>query len=113
MNRFYGNVGYVEYNEVEPGMFVEKIVERPYYGDVNRIVSHWQGTENLTDDVKLNNEISIVADPYALDHFNNIRYVVFNNSKWKVSAITVNFPRIALNIGGLYHEQENNTTSNP
>ena len=109
MPKYYGNVGYVEFVEESPGMFVEHIVERPYYVDVNRNISIWEPTENLTDDVKLNNEISIVADPYALDHYANIRYVTFNNSKWKVSAITVNFPRIVLNIGGLYHEQEGPT----
>lgn len=106
MPKYYGKVGYVEHVETEPGIWIEHIVERDYFGDVNRNISRWEGAEKLTDDVKLNNEVSIVADPYALENYYNIRYVTFNNSKWKVSAITVNPPRIVLNMGGLYHEQK-------
>lgn len=113
MAKYYGNVGYVEYVETSPGICIEKIVERPYYGDLIRDISRWESTENLTDDVKLNNEVSIVADPYALDNYFNIRYITLNNSKWKVTAITVNFPRIVLNMGGLYHEQKAPTTTSP
>lgn len=110
MSKYYGNVGYVEHIEAKPGMWIEQIIERPYFGDVDRDISHWQPTENLADDVKLNNQISIVADPYALDNYYNIRYVTFNNSKWKVSAVTLAYPRIVLNMGGLYHEQTTATS---
>lgn len=107
MAKYFGKVGYAVQVPKEEGsdIYVEQIVERDYYGDVERDISHWQGSEYVNDDVKLNCQISIVADSYALANAYNIRYVTYLNSKWKVSAIEVRRPRLVLNIGSVYHEQ--------
>lgn len=103
--KYYGNLGFVEYFEKEPGVYIETIKEYAYYGDSVRVISHWQGAEKVTEDVKLNNQISVVLDPYALENYANLRYVTFQNSKWKVSAVEVQYPRLVISFGGLYHEQ--------
>ena len=107
MPKFYGAVGYAKTVETSPGVSVEQITERNYYGDVIRNTRRLQGADKVNDDINISNEISIVADPYANDHFYAIRYVVFQGAKWKVSNVDVQYPRLILSLGGLYNAQEN------
>lgn len=107
MSKFYGAVGYAETVETSPGVWEEQITERNYYGDVIRNTRRLQGADKVNDDINISNEISIVADPYANDHFYAIRYVVFQGAKWKVSNVDVQYPRLILSLGGLYNVQEN------
>ena len=107
--RFYGNVGYVDTVETKPGVWEEVYTERPYYGDMNRMIGKWQSSDKLTDDKRLNNEISIVADEYAFKHFSAIHYVVIEGVKWKVDTITVLHPRLILEVGGVFNEREQTT----
>lgn len=107
MPKFYGAVGYVKTVETSPGVSVEQITERNYYGDVIRNTRRLQSADKVNDDINISNEISIVADPYANDHFYAIRYVVFQGAKWKVSNVDVQYPRLILSLGGLYNVQEN------
>lgn len=107
MSKFYGAVGYAETVETSPGVWEEQITERNYYGDVIRNTRRLQSADKVNDDINISNEISIVADPYANDHFYAIRYVVFQGAKWKVSNVDVQYPRLILSLGGLYNVQEN------
>jgi hypothetical protein len=110
MARFYGNVGFADGSkEISPGVFVENIVDRPYYGDVNRNARRIKDGLDINDDIVLTNEISIVADPYALQNFHAIRYVEWMNSKWKVTSVTVQQPRLVLTMGEIYNEQSTQT----
>ena len=107
MPKFYGAVGYAKTVETSPGVSVEQITERNYYGDVIRNTRRLQSADKINDDINVSNEISIVADPYANDHFYAIRYVVFQGAKWKVLNVDVQYPRLILSLGGLYNVQEN------
>ena len=104
MARFYGTVGYSETKETEPGIWEELITERKYSGDVLKISKKWQAGESLNDDLVINNEISILADPFAFNNFHNIRYVEWMGAKWKVSKMEIQRPRITLSLGGVYNE---------
>ena len=96
-------VGFAEIKTNELGVSVETVTPRAYYGDVTRNIRRLQTTENLNDDVQINNEFSIVADPYANENFHAIRYVEYMGTKWKVSAVEVRYPRLILNAGGVYN----------
>ena len=37
MPKFYGKIGYLMTVETEPGIWTERLVERPYYGDLTRL----------------------------------------------------------------------------
>lgn len=107
MAKFYGNIGYFSTIE-EPensGIWVEKIVERQYYGDFVRIARNLQSENKVNGDININQSISIVADEYAFENFANIKYVEFGGNKWKVSYVEVNHPRLTLTVGGLYNDQ--------
>lgn len=102
--RFYGKVGYVTTVETRPGVWMpDQVVERPYYGEILRYTRRWQGAEKANDNLNISNQISILADPYAYEHFSEIRYVYWKNTKWKVPDIEVSYPRLILTIGEVYN----------
>lgn len=103
MAKFYGKVGYGISKETAPGVWVDEIVERPYYGELVRNTRKMQMSDKVIDDINIANEISILADPFARDNFQYMRYVEFIGVKWKVTTIDVQFPRLILSIGGLYN----------
>ena len=105
MSKFYGVIGYAESVESSPGVWGERITERPYFGDVLRNYRRLEGSSEINDDINVSNEISIVADPYAYDNYVNMRYVILHGVKWKVSSVDASsYPRLNLSIGGEYHD---------
>ena len=104
MAKWYGVIGYADHVETSPGVWEEKIVERAYSGDINRMSRRLESSGNLNDDINISNEISIVADPFANDNFHKMLYVEFMGAKWKVSHVEVQRPRLNLTVGGLYNE---------
>jgi hypothetical protein len=103
MAKFYGTVGYVVTEEVKPGVFKESVVERQYYGDLIRNVGLRQTSDKVNDDINISNEISIVADPYANQNFHAMRYAEFMGTKWKITRVEVQYPRLVLTTGGVYN----------
>ena len=108
MAKFYDVVGYGVTEEREDGVWAESIVERKYYGDVLRVARRYERGEQLNDNLNVNNQISIVADAYAYDHFFAIRYVRWMGALWKVTDVEVQRPRLILSIGGVYNGKEQN-----
>lgn len=102
MAKWYGVIGYADFVEVAPGVRPETIIERDYYGDVIRNTRVLQNSGDINDNVNINNQISVVADPYATDHINDMRYVEYLGNKWKVTNADVQYPRLILSLGGLY-----------
>ena len=103
MAKFYDVVGYAETTETRPGVWEERITERPYFGDVIRNTRRLEAGESVNDNVVINNSISIVADPYACNHFLAFRYVQWMGALWKVANAEVQSPRLLLTIGGVYN----------
>ena len=104
MAKFYGVVGYTETIETRPGVWEPKVTERSYYGDVLKNTRRLQSGESTNDNIVISNNISIVADAYALQNFYNISYIEWMGAKWKVSEVdALNMPRLILTLGGLYN----------
>ena len=103
MARFHGNVGFVKFKEVTPGVDIEDPVEREYFGDVTRISKRWESAQQVNPNLTVNNQISIVADQYARDNLFAIRYVSWMGANWQVTTAEVSYPRINLTIGGVYN----------
>ena len=102
MAKFYGVIGYAETVETAPGVWEEQITEREYFGDLNRNTRRIQSADQLNDDLNVTNEISIVADPFASNHFHSMRYAELYGAKWKITNVEVQFPRLVLTLGGVY-----------
>ena len=103
MAKYYGKIGFAESVESAPGVHVEKIVERNYYGELVRNSRRLQSENQLHDNINISNEISIVADPYADKNFHMMRYIEFMGTKWKINNVEVQPPRLILTAGGVWN----------
>jgi hypothetical protein len=111
MAKFYGVIGYIDTVEVEPGVWEEAVIERPYYGDLIRNTSKFQPSGGVNDDINISNNISIIADPYANENFQKMRYAEFMGAKWKITNVEIQYPRIILTVGGVYNGQQATTAN--
>lgn len=109
MARFYGVVGFAEPVETAPGVWEHKIIEREYFGDLTRNTRRLQSAGQLNDNINVENNISIVADPYANEHFHSMRYVKFMGAAWKITNVEVQRPRLILTTGGVYNGKQAGT----
>lgn len=103
MAKFYGAVGYAQTVETSPGVWQPVITERDYFGDIVRNMRRYEASGQVNDDLNIANEISIVADPFACQNFQCMRYVEFMGAKWKILSAEIQHPRIILTIGGVYN----------
>lgn len=104
--KYYGLIGYAQFVETAPGVREEQITERTYCGDVIRRSSRTQNGNGLNDNLDVSNVMSIVADPYALEHLGYMRYITWMNSKWKITSVEYVYPRLNVTIGGVYNGAE-------
>lgn len=103
MAKFFGKVGFVHYEE-KPGSIHEEVAEEhDYYGDTLRLLNRYQSADKLNDDFTVSEEISIIADAFAINNFQSIRYVNYLGANWKVNSARVERPRIIMEIGGVYN----------
>ena len=107
--KFYDKVGFAVTEELDPdehpGMWVDDIKEFYYVGElVRNLDSRWISTQQVNDDLRINNKISILADPFAERNFHAIKYIWFKGVRWKVISVEVNRPRLILTTGGEYHD---------
>lgn len=108
MAKFHGLIGFVNYEETAPDVFKEVAIERPYSGDILRKnVRFVVSQQSINDNLVINNQISIIADPYINSHFPSIRYVVWKGAKWKVTSVDdSNPPKLILTLGDVYNGQQ-------
>lgn len=103
MAKFCGLIGYQVTVEIEPGIYEEQYVVNQYYGDIIRNTRRLQDNSKVNPDVTISNQFSIVADPFANQHFHEMRYIECMGVKWKITEVEVQYPRLILTVGGLYN----------
>lgn len=103
MAKYHGKIGFVAFVETSPGVDVERPVEREYYGDILRNSKRWESGQQVNPNLTINNQISIVADPYARDNLFAIRYASWMGTLWEITSVDVQYPRMILSIGGVYN----------
>lgn len=113
MTRFFGNVGYGETVDQGDGVHELVITERSYQGDVIRPSRRYAQDQKVNSDLSVGNAISIVADGYANDHFFAIRYVVWRGTRWEVTTVDVESPRLILRLGGVFNGPAPTVPSGP
>lgn len=108
MSRFYGKLGYVtDTVETKPGVWVKgDIVESNVVGDILRNGRILETSNVVNPNINLNVKISFIADVYASNNYQSIKYVKFRDSeiKWEVKSVdNINYPRLVLTLGGVYN----------
>lgn len=111
MAKFYGAIGYALLIESKPGVWIDKVIEKNYRGDVVLDQRRWQSADKVNDDLSLDNSISIIADEYAHNNVGNMKYIVWNNTPWEIQSFSINRPRIVIQIGGIYNGERPDSTS--
>lgn len=102
MSRFSGKLGFVMTNETEEGVWLEKIVELPVKGTIRSLYVRNDNSTSVNTNLRLTNEISILMDTKIETYLETLKYIVWKGSKWEVQSIGVNYPRLTINLGGLY-----------
>lgn len=108
MAKYNGKVGFAETVETPPdsGIFKEIIKDKgPYHGDILDSTGRMVLADNINVDIKVTNRVSIIADPYARMNFHSIRYAYYMGSKWRVSSVQLSYPRLILNLGDVYNDE--------
>lgn len=103
MAKFHGVIGYAIQSETAPGVWTDTITEKFYRGDVILNQQRWQPSEKVNDNFNIDNRLSIIADEFMFKHIGFIKYIVWHNTKWKIQSLSINRPRITLEIGGIYN----------
>jgi hypothetical protein len=105
MTRFSGLVGYnLGTQEVRPGVWENVIEEKLYLGEVKTPARQAsEETDRLHKSISVSASIEIVADEFALNNFEAIKYVHWMGRKWDVETLEVRHPRLVLRLGGIYN----------
>lgn len=107
MAKWFGTIGFADTVEIRPGVWEEQITEAKYYGDVIKNSRILQTGDQVNDNINIANQFSIVADPFAKNHFHKMRYIEYMGAKWKISTVEDQRPRLILTIGGLWNGEQN------
>lgn len=107
MSKYYGAIGFSEFVEKSPGVFIPQITEKNYRGDVTRNTFKYHApTDQVNDNVNISNDFSIIADQYAFSNLSRIKYVTYMGAKWKINNVEVKFPRLILHVSDIYNGEE-------
>ena len=104
MSKFCGRIGYEVQKETSPGVWTPCTITKIYYGDVTKQTRRLDSGPKVNDDININNQFSIVADPFAVGHMHEMKWIEWYGSKWKINDVTVEYPRLILTIGGVYND---------
>lgn len=102
MSKFSGKLGFVTTVETEEGVYIEDRKEVPAKGFLRRITNRYNNSDSVNTNLRLSNEVSVLATPWMNHHLMDLRYVVWKGSKWEVQSVSIDPPRVTITLGGLY-----------
>lgn len=106
MSKYFGKIGYGVSEETRPGVYVQRIVEKDYYGDIVRNTRRLENGGKVNDDLNINMTLSIVADPFAYQNFHQLKYAEYMGAKWKATSVEPQYPRLIITLGGVYNGED-------
>lgn len=104
MPKCSGIIGYALSQEITPGVWVDSIVEKKYFGELVRDNRRIVDKNQINDAISINNNISVVTNKFMLENLSFMKYMSFMKSKWKISNVEVKPPRLIITLGDMYNE---------
>lgn len=90
--------------QTSPGIWEEvEDQNHIYQGDVLTDTRRWQSGDKVNSDFSVTNRVSILADPFAFDNLDAMKWIEFMGSKWAISSVEVSYPRLVISLGGVYN----------
>lgn len=105
MAKCSGKIGFALTVETSPGVFEERIVEKPYKGNITQLNAHVEDENSINSNFRINNNISVVANKYFLENLGHMRYVTYKGLPFKITSFQVIPPRLIFSLGSVYNEQ--------
>ena len=107
MTREKVDVGFQHFRETAHSVYRDDQVVRSYPAFVNRVmVRPVVQDDSSVEDVQLSNQVSFLTDWYRTKYIDNIRFVTWRGNRFRVRAVTWQYPRIVLEIGAPYPNDE-------
>lgn len=105
MARFCGNIGFVITAEsaTQPGVWVPTTTVRKYYGEILRNNRRWESDNKVNGDVAISNTFSVLIDDFLRSQFQYAKYIEYMGTKWEISSVEIDYPRMKIETGGLYN----------
>lgn len=115
MSKFGGKVGFsiekeiTELNddgvEIKTGRIEPDIVEKEVYGEILKFSYGVKNNQypSTNDDLTLSNKFSILGDPFFFENFHLMTYLEWMGTKWKISNVEIQYPRLILSVGEVYN----------
>ena len=88
--------------ETEEGVWLEDFVEISAKGTIRSLYVRNDNNSSVNANLRLTNEVSILLNSKIQTYLETLKYVVWKGSKWEVQSIGVAYPRLTINLGGLY-----------
>lgn len=95
-------IGFAIQKETRPGIWEDAIERRPYKGEILHSGRRWDASENINDNVTLTNRFSVVSDAYLYSHIPAMRYLEYLGTKFKITSVEIDRPRVTISVGGVY-----------
>lgn len=104
MAKWHGKIGYSKQVLAPGGVWKPQDTVYEYTGDFLRNFSNASPTpESTNDDLKIDVQISIVADQFAYQNFYSMKWIELYGAKWKITKVEPRYPRLILSVGGVYN----------
>ena len=105
MAKYSGMLGYVmPAKEDPPGIWKPSaVVEKRGRGDLIGQTINNEDVGGLSDGITINNQLSIIMDPFVNKNLESLKYVILYGTRWEIKSMTINRPRVILTLGGVYN----------
>lgn len=103
MGKIIGVIGFLIPTETSPGVFSPQVTEKEYKGELLQQGRRWEEGSQINETLVITNRVSIIGDDYFTSNTPYIRYVKLDGTKWKITNISVQKPRLILSLGGVYN----------
>lgn len=103
MAKYHGEIGYIIPTEERPGVWKDKPIERPAYGDFLEDRANIQQADKVSKNISMSGRLVVMIDKFAMTNFQHIRYAVVMGVPWSVTSVRPAYPKLHLTLGEMYN----------
>lgn len=109
MAKYSGYIGFAVPVDKGNDIWEDVIVEHKYRGNILNQTRRYVEGMNVLDDIECTVRISILSDEFLRANLAQMRYLHYSGGVWKIKSVEPSYPRIVLNVGGVYNGPQAST----